>query len=206
MVTKPRRRLPRRVRETEMLAAAGEAFARNGFHGASMDAIAAAADISKPMLYEYFGSKEGLYQAYIERSAGTLLDAVRNAAPPGAPPRVRLEAGVLAFLTYVDEHRDGWSVLYNEAVSQAGLVAAEVAAIRGRLAEMIGSSLPVEGQIDPAERSARAHALAGAGESLANWWLDNPQPPKERVAELFMLLADAVTAAGGRSAGPDRST
>jgi AcrR family transcriptional regulator len=187
-----------------MLAAAGDVFARQGFHGASMDAIAAAADISKPMLYEYFGSKEGLYQAYIEQSAAALLDAVRNAAPPGAPPRDRLEAGVLAFLTYVDGHRAGWSVLYNEAVSQAGLVAADVAAIRGRLAEMIGRSLPL-GQIDPAARSACAHALAGAGESLANWWLDNPRQPKERVAELFMVLADAVTAPGGRSRVPGLS-
>ena len=176
-----------------MLDAAGDAFARNGFHRASMDAIAAAAGISKPMLYTYFGSKEGLYAAYLERSGATLVATLRDAAPPGAPPRERLASGVLAFLTYVEEHRAGWSVLYNEAVSQAGAAAAGVAALRTRLADMIARSLAAH-DADAAALSASAHALAGAGESLANWWLRHPEVPKERIAELFLRLADATAA------------
>src|SRR5947209_14373087 len=118
-----RRRVPRAEREVAMLDAAGLAFADHGFHRASMDAIAAAAGISKPMLYAYFDSKEGLYAAYVERSGQALLTALRNAAPTEAPARERLSAGVLAFLTYVDEHRTGWAVLYNEAATRGGPVA-----------------------------------------------------------------------------------
>src|SRR5690349_18157807 len=89
-----RRRVPRAEREEAMLEAAGLAFADHGFHRASMDAIATAAGISKPMLYSYFGSKEGLYAAYIERSGQALLTALRNAAPTEASARERLSAGV----------------------------------------------------------------------------------------------------------------
>jgi AcrR family transcriptional regulator len=178
-----------------MLDAAGEAFARHGFHGASMDAIAQGAGISKPMLYNYFGSKEGLYAAYLERSGSALLAVVRDAAPTDAPATERLEAGVLAFLTYVEEHREGWSVLYNEAVSQAGVVAQGVAAVRDRLTSIIGRSLSLGDEVDETARSAYAAALTGAGESLANWWLENPDQPKEQVAAIFVRLATATGAA-----------
>ena len=174
-----------------MLVAAGEAFARHGYHGASMDAIAAAARISKPMLYSYFGSKEGLYTAYLARSGAALLDAVRTAAPPEAPARERLARGVIAFLYYVEDHRAGWLVLYGEAVSQTGGAATGVGVLRDRLAAMIARSLPVEVNDDRA-RSARVAALAGAGEALANWWLRNPEQSKEHICELFLRLADAA--------------
>src|SRR5689334_16779847 len=104
MATKRRRRMPRVEREEAMLDAAGAAFAEHGFHGASMDAIAAAAAISKPMLYAYFDSKEGLYAAYVERSGRALLSAMREAAPLDAPAPVRLEAGVRTFFDYVGEN------------------------------------------------------------------------------------------------------
>ena len=74
-----RRRMPRAEREDVMLHAAGQVFARSGFHDASMDDIAEAAGISKPMLYNYFGSKQGLYIAYLERSGRSLLAAMREA-------------------------------------------------------------------------------------------------------------------------------
>ncbi len=191
MAAKPQRRLARPERESEMLDAAGKVFAASGFHGASMDSIAAAAGISKPMLYLYFESKEGLYTVYLARSAAALLAAVRDAAPPQAPPDERLRRGALAFLTYVEEHRAGWSVLYTEAASEAGAVAA-VSAARERVADLIAWSLPLQPDADADARAACAHALTGAGESLANWWLDNPAQPKEWMAELFVGLAEAA--------------
>ena len=163
-----------------MLDAAGFAFATRGFHGASMDAIAEAAGISKPMLYNYFGSKEGLYVAYVERSGHALLDSMRHAAAPAEPVDERLRAGVLAFLTYVDEHRSGWSVLFNEASSQGGPLAEQVAGLRLRIARMLSALFGDE---------AFAHAFVGAGESLANWWLERPDVPRAELAELLMSIA-----------------
>src|SRR5947209_18715806 len=108
--TAPRRRLRRKDRERLMLHAAGEAFAAQGFHRASMEPIATAAGITKPMLYRYFGSKEGLYAAYVRASGRELVDSVRAPETRGEAPEVRLRAGIRAFLGYVDAHRPGWPV------------------------------------------------------------------------------------------------
>jgi AcrR family transcriptional regulator len=183
MATKRRRRMPRVQREEAMLDAAGAAFAAHGFHGASMDAIAAAAEISKPMLYAYFGSKEGLYAAYVERSGRALMTAMREAAPPDAPAAERLEAGVRTFFDYVGENGTSWAVLYNEAAAQGGPLAAEVAALRAGLVDLV---LRATGD----SALAFAHAFVGAGESLANWWLTEPGVAKEDVVRLMLRFAE----------------
>jgi AcrR family transcriptional regulator len=172
--------MPRAEREIQMLQAAGEAFAANGFHAASMDAIAEAAGISKPMLYNYFGSKHGLYVAYVERSGHLLIQSMRTAAPADAPVAQRLRAGILAFLTYAEEHRAGWTVLHRETLAQGGPLAAEVSALRARVTRMLTRLFQEE---------AFAHAFAGAGESLAGWWLEHPEQPKEQIAQLLMNIA-----------------
>jgi AcrR family transcriptional regulator len=174
-----------------MLDAAGRAFASRGFHAASMDAIAEAAGISKPMLYNYFGSKEGLYIAYVERSGQALLESMRAAGSATSPAGERLHGGILAFLTYVDEHRSGWEVLYREAAAQGGPLAAELTGLRGRIAHMLASLF---------DSDAFAHAFVGAGESLANWWLAQPDLPKDEVVQLLMTIAEPALAPHHRGA------
>src|ERR671930_631317 len=98
-------RLRRVERESLMLQAAGESFAKHGFHASSMDEIAAAAGITKPMLYRYFGSKEGLYAAYLRTTGRELIERVRAPDTRGQSPEARLKAGLRGFFTYVDEHR-----------------------------------------------------------------------------------------------------
>jgi len=176
-----------------MLEAAGQAFAAHGFHEASMDAIAVAAGISKPMLYNYFGSKEGLYAAYIERSGRALTRSMREADSRSAPTTQRLRAGVLAFLTYAEEHRSGWTVLHRESVAQGGPLAAELSELRERVARMLTTLFDDE---------AFAHAFAGAGEALASWWLAHPGPPKEQIADVLMDIARSGLQPLGRSARP----
>src|ERR1700742_3186501 len=178
--TTSRRRMPRAEREDEMLHAAGEAFARSGFHDASMDAIAEAAGISKPMLYNYFGSKQGLYAAYIERSGHALLKSMREADSRDTPPAQRLYAGILAFLTYAEEHRAGWTILHRETIAEGGLIAAELSGLRARVTEMLTTLFGDE---------AFAHAFTGAGESVAGWWLAHPEQSKERIADILMDIA-----------------
>lgn len=180
--------MPRAERELEMLDAAGEIFAGEGFHAASMDAIAGAAGISKPMLYNYFGSKEGLYLAYIQHSGRALLRSLREAASPEAPAGERLRTGILAFLTYVEDHRSGWAVLHRETTAQGGSLAAEVADLRERIAGMLTVLL---------EDAALAHAFVGAGESLATWWLAHPEQPKPYIAQLLMQIAQLSSSSPG---------
>jgi AcrR family transcriptional regulator len=177
--------MPRAEREDGMLEAAGNAFATHGFHEASMDAIARAAGISKPMLYNYFGSKQGLYIAYVERSGRTLINSMREAESRGAPAAQRLHAGILAFLTYAEQHSSGWTVLHRETLAQGGPLAAELSALRERVAEMLTTLFDDE---------AFAHAFAGAGESLASWWLAHPEQPKEQIAKVLMDIAHSAPA------------
>jgi AcrR family transcriptional regulator len=186
--------VPRAVREPQILAIAGRVFAARGYHAASMDEIAAQADVTKPLVYSYFGSKESLYVAYVEWSGGELLARMRGAADPGAPPSERLQAGVLEFLRFVEEHRDGWRVLHSVAAARGGPLAEEVASLRAGIAAMVAALLKQslgDAEETPPALDAVAHAFVGAGESLANWWLAHPEVPAEAAAELLLALARA---------------
>lgn len=178
-----------------MLQVAERAFAERGFHAASVDAIAEGAGISKPMVYAYFGSKEGLYRGCMEQARTRLFDAVGEAADPGAAPDERLWRGILAFFTFVDEQRDSWTVLFGDATGAAGPFAGETAHVRRTVARLVGRLLFEAAAAEGADPSALksteplAHALIGAGESLAGWWLEHRDQPKETVALLLMNFA-----------------
>jgi AcrR family transcriptional regulator len=181
----PGERLARAERERLMLRAAGEAFATQGFHGSSMDDIAHAAGITKPMLYRYFGSKEGLYAAYLQTTGHELIDKMRAPETRGEPPEVRLRAGVRAFLNYVKEHRAGWTVLHGETTAPADAeVAREVAELRGRIIRLLTALFGDE---------AFAHAFTGAAESLATWWVNQPSPSIDEASAILMSIAGAAT-------------
>src|SRR5947208_13112566 len=170
------RGMPRAEREQLILRVAGRVFARAGYHSASMDEIAGLADVSKPMLYAYFGSKEGLYVAYVDRTGRELLDRLAGATTPDDQPSVRLRAGILEFLAFIEEHRDGWQVLFGELTS-IGPVVEEVGVLRRQIADWIMAVLAgatrTQGRPPDVSVQATAHAIVGAGESLANWWLEH---------------------------------
>jgi AcrR family transcriptional regulator len=176
-------RLARAYRERLMLEAAGEAFATHGFHGSSMDDIARGAGVTKPMLYRYFGSKEDLYAAYLRLAGHELVDRVRAPGTRGQSPPARLRAGLRAFLTYVEAHRTGWAVLHGEATTPTDAhIAREVAELRGRIIAMLTTLFA---------DAAFAHAFTGAAESLATWWVSQPEPSIEQAVEILMKIAEA---------------
>jgi len=178
-----------------MLEVATRVFARRGYHGASMDEIAAGAGISKPMLYAYFGSKEGLFLACMQRARRRLFEAINEGADAGAAPDEQLWLGTLAFLGFVEDQRDSWTVLLGEAAAGVEPFAREGARVRREVAAGVGLLLRQAaagegadaGSLEATEPLARA--LIGAGESLASWWLENPGVPRETVARLLMNFA-----------------
>jgi AcrR family transcriptional regulator len=193
--------MPRERREQQILDVAGTIFARAGYHSASMDEIADAAGVSKPMLYAYFGSKEGLYLAYIERAGRDLQERLVGAAAPDRRPASLLRARITEFLAFVDEHSDGWRVLFGE-VGSTQPIAEHVAELRERIAEAIGWMLAdAELGFTPPAADAVAHALVGAGESLANWWLDHPEVERDEVAGWYYAVVQAVLAGPGHASG-----
>ncbi len=187
--------MPRAERERLILDIAGQVFAQDGYHSAAMDDIARLAGISKPMLYAYFGSKEGLYIAYIERTGQELLQRLqRDAAEPD--PERRLRARVGEFFRFVEEHQHGWRVLFNEASSSRPL-AEEVAQLRDRIAATVGQQIrdARASDLDPVAADAVAHSVVGAGESLANWWLAHPEVSSERMAAWYAAVIQGAVAA-----------
>ncbi|MGO9906835.1 MAG: TetR/AcrR family transcriptional regulator [Solirubrobacteraceae bacterium] len=187
--------MPRERREQLILDVAGRVFAREGYHSASMDEISELAGVSKPMLYAYFDSKEGLYLAYIERAGAELLERLENAQPRDRRPASMLRARISEFLSFVDEHGDGWKVLFRELGSTRPF-SDRVAQLRERIAGTIrrmieGGAASCPGY-PPSAADAIAHALVGAGESLANWWLDHPDVPRDQVAAWYFGVVQAV--------------
>ncbi|MGP3971089.1 TetR/AcrR family transcriptional regulator [Streptomyces sp. 6N223] len=194
---RPRRRLPRSVREQEIIDAALPVFSKRGYRAAVVDEIADLAGISKPMVYLYLGSKEGLFVACIQRESQRLVAAFREAARAGGAPEERLSAGLTAFFGFVAEHRDSWVVLHRQAPEQSERIAAElVAARRSVMAEvtgLIGDGIS-EGRARAATRLGAedadfvAHALVGAADSLTDWMERHPGESPERVTTRLMNM------------------
>src|SRR5262245_29864991 len=162
------KRLPRAVREQQMLDAAVQVFSANGYHESSMDAIAAEAQISKPMLYLYYGSKEELFGACLDRELARFIDAVRAEIDLDQPPKDMLRNTIRAFLHYIDANRASWIVLYTQATSSQAF-AHTVREGRMRIIELV-SRLLRAGTRHPepdADFETTAVALVGAGEAIA---------------------------------------
>lgn len=171
-----------------MLDVAEARFADAGFYAVTMEEIAEAAGISKPMVYAYFESKEGLYLACMARARAQLFEAIDAATSVADAPDLQLWHGILAFLTFVEEHRDAWSVLFAEANDNDGALARESVRVREHLARLIHQLLGeasaaggIEGQHIPT-LGPLAYALIGAAESVAHWWIDHPDQDKEAIA------------------------
>jgi AcrR family transcriptional regulator len=190
--------MPRSVREQLILRVAGQVFAEGGYERASMDGIASLAGVSKPMLYAYFGSKEGLYLAYIERTGGELVQRLVSAdGDRGAqPPTGRLRAVINEFLAFVEEHSDGWTVLFRELNARRPL-AEQVSQLRSEVVDEVRRMLESPGEpgfdgLRPPASEGIAEAIVGAGEALANWWLKKPGVARADVADWYVGLARAA--------------
>lgn len=190
------RRLPREVRERQILDAAVRVFSDAGYHQASMDEVSSVAGISKPMIYAYLGSKEDLFTACIRRESASLIEAVAAGAKPGLAADIQLWHGLRAFFGFVREHRDSWQVLHRQAGAQGGSFARELADTRARAIELIaalvvgaaGAATAEVGAAASHSATALAAALVGAGESLADWWLDHPEESPDTLAVRLMNL------------------
>jgi AcrR family transcriptional regulator len=189
--------VPRATREQAILRIAGRVFAEAGYERASMDRIAQLASVSKPMLYAYFGSKEGLYVAYVQRTGEELMQRLIRA--DAAEPRIRLRSVIEEFLSFVQDHRDGWTVLYREIATRRPLtdrvtrVRSEIIAEVRRMLEGGGAD-DRRGLAAPASEGV-AEAIVGAGESLANWWLTRADVARDDVADWYLSLTRTAIAA-----------
>jgi AcrR family transcriptional regulator len=189
-------RVPRDVRRAQIAELAEELFAERGFQGLAMDELARRAGVTKPVIYEIFGSKEGLYRACVEHTAAELAAGVSSAATAVDDPLAQLRAGVTAWFAFAAEHRRAWEILY----SGDARFADAMQTIRARQAELVAALLTGIAQsrdvhVDPRQMQATAHVINGATEALAMWGKDHPDLSPEDLAEwTVQVIGPGLTA------------
>lgn len=190
-----RTRLPRAERMEQTVAAAHALFAERGYAAVTMDDVAAAVGVTKPLLYNYFGNKEQLYLACLERAGDGLIDTVVAAIGETTEPAEALRAGLRAFFEFVDDDRAAWAVLFDETLPAGGDIAERVGGYRTRLRDLISASL-LE-QLPPPRRDrarteveALSTAVMGAAEALVRWWLRTEAVAAADAAELLIATVE----------------
>lgn len=181
-----------RDRRDSILAAATSVFAERGYHATSINAVASAAGIAKSVIYDHFTSKADLYIAIVEREAKELLRRRAEAVPqPGeTSTEERLRLGVTTFFSFVQDRPAAWRLLVRDAPADPELVAVhqrleqeDLRAVTALLARTMPS--------DPYARSRKeafARVLRTSIRSLAGWWYDHPEVPRDELVEITMDL------------------
>jgi AcrR family transcriptional regulator len=194
----------------QALLAAHALFAERGYAAVTMDEVAAALGVTKPLLYNYFGNKERLYIACMERSGDALVRMILETVGDAGSPAEALNDGLRAFFAFLDADRAAWAVLFDETLPHSGELADRVAEYRGRLIALVSESLLAQ---LPAKQRAAARievealstALLGAAEALARWWLRTEATSAEEAAELLIAtLEPGLRLRSTPSANPSR--
>lgn len=177
-------RLPRQQRERQMLETAHALFAARGYAEVTMDDVAAAVGVTKPLLYHYFGNKEGLLLACMKPAGDALVADVVAAVQAAQTPADALRSGIHAFFAFLAEDREGWRVLFDESLPTSGAIARRVGEYRDRLAALVTAALR-ERNPEPAVEPLSI-ALLGAAEALGRWWLRTEAMPAAKAADLLI--------------------
>ncbi|MBS1888333.1 MAG: TetR/AcrR family transcriptional regulator [Actinobacteria bacterium] len=186
-------------------------FAARGFAEVTMDEIAAAVGVTKPLLYNYFGNKERLYIACLEQAGDSLTQTIGEAIGGTDSPGAALGAGVRAFFAFLDSDRAAWAVLFDETLPGSGEVADRVAAYRDQIVALVSGSLLTqlpESRRDAArvEIEALSAALLGAAEELARWWLRTEAISAGEAAELLIATVEPGIRARSQAAATHSPT
>jgi AcrR family transcriptional regulator len=172
-----------------MIAVAEEIFAQRGYQASSMDEIAERVGVSKPMLYEYFGSKEGLLVACIRQARAELLAATLASVRGVASAEEALRRGMTAFFEFIDSHRRSWELLRQEAAVAGQAAMDEIEAVRQQQTEvnatLFASFLP---ELPQRDLEAYAEVVVGACERLAIWYVGRDDVTASDAAELVMRM------------------
>ncbi|HJR40313.1 MAG TPA: TetR/AcrR family transcriptional regulator [Nocardioidaceae bacterium] len=176
-------------RREQLIDIARRLFAERGFDGASIEEIAARAEVSKPVVYEHFGGKEGLYAVVVDREVLHLLDMMRAALTSGQP-RELLEQAAFALLDYIENSSDGFRILVRDSPvgSSTGSFVSIISDVATRVEHILANEFKNRG-FDPKAAPMYAQMLVGMVGTTGQWWLDARKPSKEVVAAHLVNLA-----------------
>jgi len=176
-------------RREQLLDVGRQLFAERGFEGTSIEEIAAKAGVSKPVVYEHFGGKEGLYAVVVDREMQRLLDGVTGALT-GGHPRELLEQAAFALLDYIDNNADGFRILVRDSGvgTSTGTFTSLISDIASQVEHILGSEFKARG-FDPKFAPMYSQMLVGMVALTGQWWLDARRPKKADVAAHLVNLS-----------------
>jgi AcrR family transcriptional regulator len=163
-------RLPAPARREQILDVAVQVFARNGFHGTSMNDVADAAGVTKPVLYQHFDSKQALYLALLAEVGNRLLTAITKATASATNGREMTDLGFRAYFRFVAEDHDAFLLLYGTGASRNEEATAAVRVLTAEAAKAISPLIAVD--IDPLHRRVLAQGLVGMAEGVSRFLVE----------------------------------
>ncbi|GAA1860962.1 TetR/AcrR family transcriptional regulator [Myceligenerans crystallogenes] len=167
-----------------------ELFASKGFEGTSVEEIAARAQVSKPVVYEHFGGKEGVYAVIVDREVQRLTAALLGSLDEGGHPKVMLERTALALLDYIEDSEDGFRILVRDSpVAQAtGTFSSLIGDVATQVERILVDQFRIN-KLDPRVAPLYAQMLVGMIALTGQYWLDARTPKKDQVAAHLVNLA-----------------
>ena len=186
----PHGHVPAAVRSEQLLDVAEGLFSTRGFGATSIDAIARAARVTRPMIYKRFGSKDGIYLACLQRARRELEALLfRAVAAAGPDLRAQFVAGADAYFRFVEQGPERWRVLFGGGAAVSGDVAETAMQLHlgteRRFAELFRQAAP---DADQQRLAAYAHGIGGAAHQMAQWWLRTPGVAREDVVEMYRAV------------------
>jgi AcrR family transcriptional regulator len=189
MTDKRRARMTGQERREQLLDVGRALFAERGFEAASIEEIAQRAKITKPVIYEHFSGKEGLYAVIVHREVQRLLGRITEALD-ATQPRAMLEQAACAFLSYIEEEQDGFRILVRDSpvTSTSGTLASLIGDMASQVEYIFVAEFKERG-FNPKLAPLYSHALVGMVALVGQWWLDVKKPSREQVAAHLVNLA-----------------
>ncbi len=173
-------------RREQLLSVGKELFANRGYEAVTVEEIAAAAEVSKPVVYEHFGGKEGLYAVIVDREMQSLLKSITDSLT-SEHPRVLLEQAATALFDYIENQTDGFAVLVRDSPVPTGSYASLMVEIAGHVEHLMAKQFKARGY---STRLAPMYAqmLVGMVSVTGQWWLDVRKPSKDEVVAHLVNL------------------
>jgi AcrR family transcriptional regulator len=194
--TELRQRMPAAARRRQLLEVALDRFAAKGFHETSMEDIADAAGVTKPVLYQHFQSKQQLYLVLLDTVGEQLLAEVTDRAAAENTPYQQVLAGFRAYFEFVCEKQSAFRLLFGGEARLDDEASATVQRLEEGIAATVGRF--IEADIDTEHRDLLGYAIVGLGEVAARWWVDRHERPaalnREEGERMALRLADLVWA------------